>query len=106
MSEDIVDELLGRVSRNISLAGPVYQRAASEIERLRALVGQRVVIEQQRNDTMIAIIVTVITGILEILDQLFGVQLGLPVEGIEILLAAITPLLVWLLPQIQWKKAG
>ena len=109
MGEDIVEELRGLVGRNISLTGPLYVRAAQEIERLRAIARERVTVADQlrlreRDHSMIAIIVTVVTGILEILDQLFGVQLGLPVEGIEILLAALTPLLVWLLPQIPWKK--
>lgn len=53
---------------------------------------------------MIAVIITVITGALEIIDQLIGSQLGVNVEAIEIVLAALTPLLVWGVPQIPWRR--
>jgi len=53
---------------------------------------------------MIAVIVTVITSTLEILDQVLGVQIDLNVPAIEIFLAALTPMLVWLLPKIPWVK--
>lgn len=53
---------------------------------------------------MIATLITVITGILEILDQLFATELGSTyAEVIEIFLAAVTPLLVWLLPHFAWR---
>lgn len=52
---------------------------------------------------MIATVVTLITSALEIIDQLFGTELGLNVPAIEIALAAITPVLVWVLPNINWR---
>ena len=51
---------------------------------------------------MIALVVTLVTSALEIIDQLFGAN-WIDYRGdIEIALAAITPLLVWLLPKIRW----
>lgn len=55
---------------------------------------------------MIPVLVTVITGLLEIADMLFGSDLGLNVPAIEIVLAAITPILVWGLPQLPWARSG
>lgn len=55
---------------------------------------------------MIATIITLITSILEILDQLFGTEFGLNVPAIEITLAAITPLLVWGIPNVAWRAFG
>jgi len=51
---------------------------------------------------MIAVIVTLITSVLEILDQLWGIAWHDYQASIEIFLAAITPILVWLLPQVPW----
>lgn len=53
---------------------------------------------------MIPLIVTIITSALEIIDMLIGSQLGLNVQAIEIVLAAITPILVWGLPQLPWAR--
>jgi len=55
---------------------------------------------------MIAVIITVITSVLEIITQLWGSNFaGLQAE-IEIFLAAVTPVLVWLLPQVPWLAKG
>jgi hypothetical protein len=52
---------------------------------------------------MTATIITLITSAAEIVDQLFGSNLGADVPGVEIFLAAITPLLVWLAPRLPWR---
>jgi hypothetical protein len=51
---------------------------------------------------MIPLVITIITSALEILDMVFGNNwIGLK-EPIEIFLAAVTPLLVWLVPHFSW----
>lgn len=52
---------------------------------------------------MIATIIALITSVLEILDQLFGTEFGVNVPAIEIFLAAITPILVWFIPNVAWR---
>jgi hypothetical protein len=52
---------------------------------------------------MIALVVTLVTSALEIADQLFSIDGESYREGIEVFLAAITPLLVWLAPSIKWR---
>lgn len=52
---------------------------------------------------MIATVITLVTSVFEILDQLFGTEFGLNVPAVEIFLAAITPLLVWLVPNVAWR---
>ena len=62
--------------------------------------------ERRWGETMIAVIITVITSVLEIITQLWGSNFaGLQAE-IEIFLAAVTPVLVWLLPQVPWLAKG
>lgn len=53
---------------------------------------------------MSALIITLITSLFEIADQLFGSQLGVNVPAIEIFLAAVTPLLVWLSTRFGWQR--
>lgn len=53
---------------------------------------------------MMAVWITAVIAVLEIIDQIFGVQIGLSdagVKAIEIFLAAVTPLLAWF--GIHWK---
>jgi hypothetical protein len=53
---------------------------------------------------MIAVIITLITSALEIIDQLFGSHWSTYQGGIEVALALITPVLVWLVPRIEWVR--
>jgi hypothetical protein len=53
---------------------------------------------------MIAVIVTAVTSVLEIIDTLWGSNWMDFKDTIEIFLAAITPLLVWLLPMVPWVR--
>jgi hypothetical protein len=55
-------------------------------------------------EEVIALIVTVVTSVLEIIDQLVGSELTGHAQAIEVGLAVITPLLVWLLPKVQWVR--
>jgi hypothetical protein len=52
---------------------------------------------------MTATIITLITSLFEIVDQVFGFEWSAYQPGIEVFLAAITPLLVWLVPKIKWQ---
>ena len=58
---------------------------------------------------MTAVLITIIAGIIEIADQLFGVAWQDYQAPIEIFLAAVTPLLVWFIPkwtETRWPLGG
>ena len=46
-------------------------------------------------------IVALIMAILTILDQIFGVKFGISQEVVTVILAALTPILVWLIPNTE-----
>lgn len=43
-------------------------------------------------------LVALVMGLLSILNLVFGIDLGITPETISVIIAAITPLLVWLVP--------
>jgi hypothetical protein len=52
---------------------------------------------------MIPLIVTLITSALEIADQVFATELAPHTQEIAVFLAVITPILVWAVPNIDWR---